>query len=543
MAAVLVPPWLEVWFPPIARRNAQVAILRGARRAYIGLAVLAPAVGLALMVAAIARRGHRPRPRWLLGAMAATFALLTGFAVAEGVSAVRLAAMRVPFPRLAARFPDPPGDRTIDLLVLGASSARGVPYNDWFSVGEMVAWRLREALPERPVTVTDLSRPGQKIDQLHILLGSLERRPDLVILYSGHNEFSMRHDWAHGVPHYLDEIAPAQVTPEGWIRAHSWVCGVIDQTLDLIRQATPPTRTVARRLVDVPVYTPEEYDERLRDFRLRVEAITAYCESVGATVVLVIPPGNDADFEPNRSVLPASTPREQREAFAREFEAARRLEEEDPQSAAANYRELLQQQPGFAEVHYRLGRLEERAGRSDEADRHYIAARDCDGLPMRCLSDFQEVYREVAGRHPRAILVDGPAVLRAASPRRRAGDESFTDGFHPSLIGYAAIGEAILRAMHARRALGWGTSSPTPSLSPEELARHFGMDSARWRAVCAYGAWFYRHTADVRFDPSNRLAKADRFQRAGEQIAAGKPPEELGQPGLGVRRLAAGPRP
>ncbi len=543
MAAVVVPPWLEVWFPPIARQNAMVVTLRGARRTYIILAMVVPVVSLALMVAAIARRRRRPRPRWLLGAMAATFALMLGFAGAEGVSAARLAAMRVPFPRLAARFPDPPGDRTIDLLILGASSARGVPYNDWFSVGEMVAWRLREALPDRPVIVTDLSRPGQKLDQLHILLGSLERRPDLVILYSGHNEFSMRHDWAHGVPHYLDEIPPTRVTPEGWIRAHSWVCGVIDETVDLIRQAAPPTRTVARRLVDVPVYTPEEYVERLRDFRLRVEAITAYCEGVGATVVLVIPPGNDADFEPNRSVLPASTPRSEREAFAREFEAVRRLEEADPESAAANYRVLLHRQPGFAEVHYRLGRLEERAGHSDEADRHYIAARDCDGLPMRCLSDFQEVYREVAERHPRAILVDGPAILRAASPSRRSGDESFTDGFHPSLIGYAAIGEAILRAMHTRGALGWGSSSPTPSLSSEELGRHFGMDAARWQSVCAYGAWFYRHTADVRFDPSDRLAKADRFQKAGEEIAAGRPPEELGLPGLGVRRIGARPRP
>ncbi len=32
---------------------------------------------------------------------------------------------------------------------------------------------------------------------------------------------------------------------------------------------------------------------------------------------------------------------------------------------------------------------------------HYVAARDLDGLPMRLPSDFQQIYREVAARHPR----------------------------------------------------------------------------------------------------------------------------------------------
>ena len=238
---------------------------------------------------------------------------------------------------------------------------------------------------------------------------------------------------------------------------------MIDETTGLLLRASPPTRTVARRLVDVPVYTAAEYAERLHDFRVRLEAITAYCERVGAMVVLVIPPGNDADFEPNRSFLPAETPRAEREAFAREFEAARRLEAADPEGATAAYRGLLERQPGFAEAHYRLARLAERAGRRDEADRHYVAARDCDGLPLRCPSDFQDVYREVAARHPRAILIDGPAVLRGLSPRGRAGDTFFTDAFHPSLIGYTGLAEAILRGLHARRAFGWGEAAPAPS--------------------------------------------------------------------------------
>ena len=101
-------------------------------------------------------------------------------------------------------------------------------------------------------------------------------------------------------------------------------------------------------------------------------------------------------------------------------------------------------------------------------------------------------------------------MFRGLSPRGLAGDTFFTDGFHPSLIGYTALAEAILRGLHSRRAFGWGEAAPAPvpAVTPSDCARHFGMDPEKWRHVCDYAAWFYGHTAYVRFDPSGRLAKA-----------------------------------
>jgi lysophospholipase L1-like esterase len=472
----------------------------------------------------------------LARAMAAGLSMAIGMLVAEGISTIRLESMRVPIPRVATRFPDPPGDRIVDVVVLGESSACGVPFENWLSVGEVVAWKLREALPGRAFRLTNLARPGVKLDEVHQTLGWLERRPDLVILYAGHNEFSMRYDWAHGPPHYLDETPPSRVTLAGLVGRYSRVCRVIEETTGLLLRASPPRRTAARRLVDVPVYTAAEYAERLHDFRVRIEAITSHCEGLGAMVVLLIPPGNDADFEPSRSFLPPETPRADREAFARNFEAARRLEPSDPVAAVGAYRDLLSRQPGFAEAHYRLARLLERSGRRDEARRHYVAARDRDGLPLRCPSDFQDVYRDVAARHLRAILIDGPAILGGLDHRGTAGDLAFIDGFHPSLVGYAALVEAILRGLHARRAFGWGeaATSAEPSLSADEVARHFGIGPDRWRAVCDFAAMFYSRTADVRYDADDRLAKADRYHGASLRIRAGAAPEDVGIPGVGT---------
>ena len=221
-----------------------------------------------------------------------------------------------------------------------------MPYQDWLSVGEIVAWKLREALPDRRFPVEYLARPGLTLDKVHFWMASLERRPDLVILYAGHNEFQMRYDWAHAARHYRDETPPTRVTLEDLARKYSPLCRLIQQTMRTYRIALPPPPSVKRQLVDVPAYTEEEYATRLNDFRTRLEAMTAYCERVGAQVVLVIPPGNDADFEPNRSFLPPRTTRAERDAFADDFRAARRPRRPTPPPRSRHIGHCLQASPG-----------------------------------------------------------------------------------------------------------------------------------------------------------------------------------------------------
>ena len=134
------------------------------------------------------------------------------------------------------------------------------------------------------------------------------------------------------------------------------------------------------------------------------------------------------------------------------------------------YRRLLERQPRFAESHFRLARLLEQAGNWDEAFRHYVAARDLDGLPMRLPSDFQQAYKDVAARHPRAILIDGPMEFHARADHGLIDDVFFTDGFHPSLNGYTVLAQAILTKLPQAASLRLVRRGPTP-----------GCDSARLR--------------------------------------------------------------
>ena len=91
-----------------------------------------------------------------------------------------------------------PGQR-IPIVVIGESSALGVPYEDWLSVGAIVGRELERAIPSRRFRVEILAEKGATLEAMHLKLAGLTRRPDALIVYSGHNEFLARFSFSNRV--------------------------------------------------------------------------------------------------------------------------------------------------------------------------------------------------------------------------------------------------------------------------------------------------------------------------------------------------------
>jgi hypothetical protein len=435
---------------------------------------------------------------------------------------------------LPTSFPDRPADAPRELLVLGESSAEGVPYSFCLSLGNLVAWQLEETHPGLRVHPRIMALSGDTLARQHEKLADLEHRPDVVIVYCGHNEFTARFPWSREVDHYLDEIGPSigELTV-GWLETHSPICRLAREEADKCRVAIPPPLGGYRTLVDVPAFTPQEYDLLLGDFEMRLESIVRFAEQVGAEPILISPPANDSAFEPNRSFLPPETSRSEREAFAREFLSIRAREEREPEHCLADYRKLLERYPGFAELHHRVGRLLERQGAWEEVYLHDRAARDLDGLPCRCPTPFQEVYRKVAKRHG-CTFIDGQSYFHAIAPHGILDEHLFHDGMHPSLRGHIALSQAVMLALKARGAFGWPAERPVRPIDPLEVARHFRIGPQQWMKVCHWGVMFYQLTGGVRYDPSERRSKERAFGAAADRIKAGEAPERVGLANIGI---------
>src|SRR5262249_47019920 len=211
-------------------------------------------------------------------------------------------------------------------------------------------------------------------------------------------------------------------------------CRLVYEIISKNRLDSPPPLTGRHQLIDPPLCSPSESADILADFSRRLETIVAYCERIGALPILIVPPANEAGFEPSRSTLPPTVPNDERRRLVTEFAEARAAESTDSVRAAAGYSAILARHPGFAEAHFRLARILERDGRPAQAGPHYLAALDLGGLPVRCPAPFRAVYAEVAGRHPRCILIDGRRELAAISPNGLLGDHVIQDTHHPNLI-------------------------------------------------------------------------------------------------------------
>jgi hypothetical protein len=558
LAGLLIGYWVRDHVPPWAYWELELGFLIGLEALYVA-SLIASLVAIPVLgrIAYRARRRGASRPSAARGLLLSV-AVLFGSCLTElGAGMMRLLAapgtppaiqepsrgeeLRAGPPRLGTEdvrfrteFPGPADDREVNLVVLGESSAEGVPYHPWLSIGKIVAWRLEQILPNRRVHLEILATSGDTLQGQCEKLARLTRRPDALIVYSGHNEFSARFPWSRSVEHYLDRRpSPAWQALTGSIERTSMVCGLIRRAADKCRIAIPPPRQTSRPLVDVPVYTPAEYGALLADFRRRLESLVRHAGRIGAIPILIVPPGNDAGFEPNRSFLPAATTYRDREEFERAFQDARRLELSDPDASIERYRALLARQPGFAAAHYRLARLLERAGGRGEAYRHDIAARDHDGLPMRCPTPFQDAYRRVAERYP-CILIDAQSYFHAIGRDGLLGDDLFHDMMHPSIRGQIALAQAVLQGLHARRAFGWPPDDAAPLVDPASCAAHFGLGRDQWPSLCLWGAQMYDWMAPLGHDPRRRRAKRDAFLEARDRILAGQSPETVGLPNVGI---------
>ncbi|MGC8643352.1 MAG: tetratricopeptide repeat protein, partial [Isosphaeraceae bacterium] len=314
------------------------------------------------------------------------------------------------------------------------------------------------------------------------------------------------------------------------VSLRSSFCRLVYELVSKNRLDSPPSLQGRHQLIDPPLCSPSESAEVLADFAARLEALVGYCERIGTLPILIIPPANEADYEPSRSTLPATVPAEERDRLVRMFAEARAAETTVPAQSQAVYREILSRHPSFAEAHYRLGRLLLAENRIDEAREHFSQALENDGLPIRCQAPFREVYRQVVARHPGCVLIDGRAELMRASPIGLLDDHVMEDTHHPNLKGHVELAGAVLRELMERGVLGSGLQLPLP-LDPADCRDHFQLNAERLANACERTSVHYERVSGYRYDPTERQRKSRLFAEAARKLRAGAAPLESLVPG------------
>lgn len=434
-------------------------------------------------------------------------------------------------------------ERDLRVVVVGGSSAAGYPFEEPFSIGRIVAGELQPYFPDRNVRAVVLAEEGATLESQHKKLAAFAEKPDVLIIYIGDNEYISRFEWKRTVRPKAELAWPGGLTRPGELEAIFDRLARVSRFERLVREAIDRNRLdslppifASRELVDLPPCDEDETAALHADFRARLEAIVDFAIASGAIPILISPCGNDADFEPNRSILigPYSDTR-WRKTITSRFHEAIDFERSDPDRAAALYSKLLDEHPEFAEAHYRLASLARSSGDAKTAARHYRAARDLDGFPFRCPEPFRAIYRAVAAER-NVPLIDAQKLFESLVPDTILDDRLFMDGVHPSVSGQVALAEAVLARLFARRYRGVLSGEP-PILNAHEIARRRNVvGPSVWKKLLMRSHKYYMAAAGVRYDPIERVEKAKRYRDAANRIALGETPEGVVVPDVELAR-------
>ena len=337
-------------------------------------------------------------------------------------------------------FVEPAPANRYRVVFVGASTVQGFPHPRRLAAVSFLQAMLADAWPEREVEVVNLGITSiASFAVAQVVEDALVLSPDLVVVYTGHNEFyglygAGRHQ---RLQYFLRQLRLTHLV-DGLLGG----IGARDEPMDLIKMAA------ARG--EVPLHGPGRATakQNLRDNLRRVARV---CARAQVPLVLCTIVANDAGFAPVGST-------EGGEGWkARVEQAAQVLTRgyvapDDAEDAL----QQLEQAAALASEHawlwYLQGRALERLGRDAQAQRAFRKARDLDTMPWRAPTAHNAVIRAVAKEHG-VVLADVEAAFAAAAPAQGVGWEWMVDHVHCSVAGQALLARTVLHSVAALQAI------------------------------------------------------------------------------------------
>jgi hypothetical protein len=353
------------------------------------------------------------------------------------------------------RIPVHKPERAFRVFCLGESASAGWPHPPSEIFSAYLEQALQRAWPERTLEVYNVSAHAYAAYRVRLIFEQvLEFEPDLLVLWTGNNEFLESRSYRTWLPalRRVDQAARR-------LQLYRWLESVIapalfpDRTLSA-RQREGETAGLESKLsqMALPLRSdPEQFEAVLRHYRETVQAMARAARARGVPLLLLTVPVNLRDWEPNasRSALAG----DERARFQGALDGGRgSLLRGRPEEAVELLERAVALDPGHAHARFHLARALEAHGDPVAAAARYAEARDLDMNPFRANGWQNAALREIAETEPGVALCDAEAAVAAASAPRPPGFDLFLDYVHPNVRGNLVVAEAVFDAI-ARE--GW----------------------------------------------------------------------------------------
>ena len=338
------------------------------------------------------------------------------------------------------------------IFCLGGSTVQGRPYGIETSFTTWLELNLRLAEPGRKWRVVNCGGVSYASYRLvPILKEVLGREADMIILYSGHNEFLEdreygqirdRPRWIAEPWELLARTRTYNLLQEGYLR-------VTGESL----QAARPPRSILKADVDAILdyqgglekYHRDEEWRRgvIEHFGYNVRRMVGMSRDAGVPMLLVNPPCNLRECPPFKSQHRDGLTAEQLQRWKTLCREASDYSVVRASRAVRLLRQALAIDDQHAGLHYWLAKELDAMGQTAQAREAYVRAKELDICPLRILEPMNEaILRIAAQRH--VALLDARKLFERHSPDGIPGDSYLCDHVHPRIAGHRLIADALI---------------------------------------------------------------------------------------------------
>lgn len=359
---------------------------------------------------------------------------------------------------------------TIRIFCLGGSANAGWPHGPEQIWSRYLEHALRQGYPDRRIEVVNVGAHAYASYRVRPILEDVVRfDPDLIVLWTGNNEFVERRSYAAtaGAQRLVRAITDAS-------RLFELLLGAVIERQEkevLSGEQRDAQDFLFAQLEQMALELradPDQFRAVVDHYRFTVGAMLDEAHRHGVPTVLLTVPSNLRDWHPNVSRHGAEGERlvEWRKAYRAGLAA---LLAGDAARATTELRLALELDPDHAETAFQLARALDAAGDAESALAMFRQARDLDMTPFRAVSALNDALRGLAAdRAAHVTLVDAEANLPEVADRGTPGFDLFLDYVHPTRTGNLAIAAMVYGAIVQRDLLGAGRPTADGFVQPDD---------------------------------------------------------------------------
>ncbi|MBP7653352.1 hypothetical protein KA977_08010, partial [Candidatus Dependentiae bacterium] len=319
------------------------------------------------------------------------------------------------------------------IAVLGESTAIGWPYHKKLQLSNIIQYEFNKTKHYQKNIIADNYAQGafsiEKAVQKYF--SEVKYKPDLMIIYSGHNEFSNYYSLniKDKLP-FLNIIGFSSIVK---IIRHYFYIKQVNESDDIYS---------GNFFCEHPV---PEFEKNINFTRYikYAELLIQYCNANNIELIIIIPEGNYM-FSPTRSVYRNSKNKNDAGNHLNKFKSAYYLKNfMDDSDASKKILENLSKECSFANLYFEIGKIYYQENHFNSADKFLRLAIDNDDYPLIIQTKYKNGLKDLINKY-NLIHIDMKSIICTPDKTVIPDFNYFIDGHHPNLSTYFLLVENII---------------------------------------------------------------------------------------------------